>query len=138
MKHLVIIISTAILLASCSVFCRQQIKLKNTTWVCETKVFVADAGYETVTRTLKFISAKKFVLETSVFMPPYPNMYMNSDGTVDTNPGYSSQFVYEGTYSFENGVVTLRNEVGTEDYLYLRDGNLVNDLPYEPEVFIRQ
>ena len=139
MKNALILITAAIICTSCSVMCTNRNNLKKSFWTSEYHEFVADVGNETVTATLEFTSSKDFVFTEKAVMPPYPAMYMNSDGSVDTMPGYSREYSYKGTYSVKKGTVTLTTESGEVKTLQL-DGNTLksNDpLTYRLLTFTR-
>ncbi|MBP5636049.1 MAG: hypothetical protein J6X25_00835 [Bacteroidales bacterium] len=112
MKHIILAIAAAIICTSCSVMCCTKSSLKGSAWTCQYGMFVADAGTETVDVTLTFPSAKKFELLFDHNMPPYPAMYMNADGSVDTMPGYSFQYTMKGTYTYKKGILMLIPEEG--------------------------
>ena len=84
----------------------------NTVWQDERQEFVADAGNMKVTTTLEFTSGKDVVVRFSSYMPPYPATYVNPDGTIDTNPGWSSQREKKGTYKYRRGKLTITFEDG--------------------------
>lgn len=133
MKHLLIFITIAILCVSCSVLCKKKLNLKKTAWTCEVEEFVADAGTMTITTTLEFISAKEYVVKTSMYMPAYPSMYMNSDGTHDINPATSSSWTKRGTYTVKGNEITLTSEDGDTSTLLYLSGKLESaDLSYRP------
>lgn len=139
MKHLLIFISIAILCVSCSVMCKKKNNFKKTSWECVTEEFVADAGTMTITTSLKFISAKDFILETLMYMPAHPSMYMNADGTVDINPESSSSWSEKGTYTVKDNVITLTKEDGGKSKLEYLGGALVSsDLSYKTITLTRK
>ena len=105
--------------------CFRKTSLKNTKWTAQYNEFVADAGNETVTLILEFTSAKEFRLETVSIMPPYPAMYMNQDGTVDTMPGWQHNMVQEGHYKLSDGMLTLTTDDDTVMHMICRDGKLL-------------
>ena len=105
--------------------CTNRNNLKKSVWTSEYYEYVADVGNETVTATLEFVSSKEFIFTEKAVMPPYPAMYMNSDGTVDTMPGYTREYSFKGTYSVKKGTVTLTTESGEVKTLQL-DGNTLN------------
>lgn len=133
------LIAALILLTSCSVMCNKKSSLKKTRWTCEYQEFIADAGNETVTVTLEFVSAKDYVMVVNRHLPPYPAMYMNADGTVDTMPGHDSEYTVKGTYVSNNNVITLTPEDGAPKTLLLEQGKLLSkDISYQPLTFSRE
>lgn len=139
MKHLLILITIAVLCASCSVLCNKKLHLKKTAWSCVEEEFVADAGTMTITTTLKFVSAKEFVLETLMEMPAYPSMYMNPDGSHDYNPATSSTWTKQGTYSVKGNVITLTSDEDKTYTLHYVSGKLETaDLSYRPLTLTKQ
>jgi len=139
MKQLLIILAIVILCASCSVLCKKKNNFKQTGWECVTEEFVADAGTMTITFSLKFISAKDYIFETTMYMPAHPNMYMNADGTVDINPATSSNWSEKGTYTVKDNVIILTNENGEKHGLEYVAGNLVSsDLSYKTITLTRK
>lgn len=137
MKRILLFLTALTLCASCSVMCiNKKPNLNNTRWTCRFQEFVADAGNETVTFTLSFVSAKEYVLETEYYLPPYPAMRMNPDGTVDMMPGHHSQHAEKGTYSIKGNTVTLKDEDGLKRTLRYSPGKLATDeLSYKPLIF---
>ena len=108
--------------------CAKKPHFKNTRWKAEYQLFVADAGYETHTETLVFTSDKAYRKESAWELPPYPAMYMNADGTVDTMPGHSSHFTEEGTYSYQKGKLTLKSDDGSEMVLDYHGNTLEGEI----------
>lgn len=128
-----------ILISSCAAMCIKKPNFKNTRWVAVYQIFVADAGNETHTETLEFTSSKTYRKMSEWNLPPYPAMYRNADGTIDTMPGHSSSFEEEGTWSYHNGKVTLKSKDGGEMVLEYKDGKLEGEaFPGLPIVFERQ
>ena len=107
MKNALLVAVLALVLPSCSVMCSKKTVLDNTKWTAESRMFVADAGYETTTATLEFLPGRVFSLKMVSVLPPHPAMYMNADGTVDTLPGHHSEFEQRGTYSVSGDTLKL-------------------------------
>ena len=101
-------------------------KLKGTTWKCVESMFVADAGNERITYTLEFTSDRDVVYKRESYMPPFPSMRMNADGTVSTEPGWSSESSDKGTYKFKRKTLTITFENGSTDIFEWKDGKLVS------------
>lgn len=131
MKHLILFLAIAVLCVSCSVLCNKKPNLRKTTWICQVEEFVADAGTMTITSKLKFVSAKEYVYETTMYMPAYPNMYMNPDGTVDVHPESTSTWTKNGTYTVKGNIVYLTSDEGEKYTLEYLLGKLeTGDLSY--------
>ena len=130
-------VTAALLCLACSVMNKKP-NLKSTVWKCEYQEFVADAGNESVTVTLNFVSDKDYVLEYRAVMPSYPAMYMNPDGTVDKMPGYSREYSTKGTYSIDQGIVTLTDKEGSKTLRMVSDNLESDDLFYQHLVFSRE
>jgi hypothetical protein len=114
-------------------------RLKNTRWKSEYEEFVADAGTSKVTVTLDFISSNKFELKHESKMPPYPSMYAKADGTVDMNPGFSTEYTIKGTYSIDKEGVTIKSESGETHTLLFMSGKLISgSLTHRPLEFTRE
>lgn len=94
-------------------------------WTNEREEFVADAGTMTVTTTLIFISRSEVIVRSQSVMPPYPSMYVNENGEVDTNPGWESGWDSRGKYKYRHGILTISLEDGDLMELYYRKGVLV-------------
>ena len=103
--------------------------LKNTKWVCEQKMFVADAGTSTETYTLEFTSAQECTYTMAWYLPAHPAMYMNPDGTIDTIPASHSEHVSKGTWTCKRDKVTITFEDGTTKEFDYKDGKLVDTVP---------
>ena len=132
MKRFLLLVTVVLLCASCSILCNKKLRLKKTTWACSVEEFVADAGTMTVTTTVKFTSAKDFIIETEMYMPAYPSMYMNTDGSHDIIPASSSTWTTQGTYSVKGNDITLTGEDGKTYSLNYVLGKLhTNDLYYQ-------
>lgn len=86
---------------------------RNSTWVCEQKMFVSDVGTMTTTFTLRFLTGKKCVFERDAVTPSHPAMRMNPDGTVDTIPGSRSTTEERGTWKYRGDTLTITFEDGT-------------------------
>lgn len=108
--------------ASCSVMKKNT--FKDTVWTGEYRMFVADAGYETTTVELSFPTGKDFKITFRSVMPPHPAMYMNPDGTVDVQPGFSREYEQSGTYTFRNNILSLNTDEGTTLELRYLEGTL--------------
>ena len=105
--------------------------LKNTKWTAVEEMFVADAGTMTITHTLEFISNKEVRIHEKSVLPPYPAMYMNPDGTIDTMPGHTSERSETGTYRFRRGILTITTENGLElTYTILPTGSIAGKTPW--------
>ena len=104
----------------------KKLKLKGTKWQCVEKLFVADAGTETITYTLEFVTDKNVVKTRRAHMPPYPAMYMNEDGVVPTEPGWDSSSSDKGTYRIKRDLLTITYEDGSTELYDYRDGKLVS------------
>ena len=117
------LLAMVLVLASCSVMKKNT--FKGSVWTGEYRMFVADAGYETTVVELSFITGKDFILTSRSTMPPYPGMYMNPDGTVDVQPGFSGEYEQRGTYSIGDKSISLNAEGGTTLELLYLDGNLI-------------
>ena len=125
--------------SSCCIMGKNPV-LKGTKWTAVQEMFVADAGTMTINHTLEFLSAKKVLVKEEGSMPPYPAMYMNPDGTVDTMPGHSTPDEDAGTYTLSDGILTITNEEGGAPtrYLLQADGTIALPEPWgETLVFTR-
>ena len=113
------------ILSSCRIMSKNPV-MKGTRWTATQEMFVADAGTMTIIHTLEFTSDKDVQVQQRGSMPPYPAMYMNPDGTVDTMPGHSFEYDEPSTYAFRDGKLILtRNEGGGEtEYTFQPDGTL--------------
>jgi len=137
-KHIILLLSLALVFTACSTLCSQKSRLANTRWTCSVEEFVADVGTATTTYTLEFTSAKTFALESEHVLPAHPATYVNADGTIDRIPGATSQYVRRGTYKAKKGTVVLSEEDGTVYTLRLVQDRLESDdLSYSPLVFTR-
>lgn len=138
LRHLLLIFAALVYTAACSPMSKKNI-FKDTRWKSEYELFVADAGTETITLTLKFVSAKEFILETKGFMPSHPATYMNADGTVPVEPERSYEYTEQGTYSVARNQVVLTEDNGTVHTLhYAADLLQSPDLFVQPIVFSRE
>ncbi|MCR5017823.1 MAG: copper resistance protein NlpE [Bacteroidales bacterium] len=132
MKHILIIVAVVVMCASCSILCKKN-NFRNTTWTCQVEEFVADAGTMTITTNLTFTSAKDYVYETIMYMPAYPSMYMNADGTVDIHPESTSTWTEKGTYTVKGNTIILTSEEGEQYSLQYLNGKLeTSNLSYRP------
>ncbi len=114
--------------------------LKNTSWTATSEMFVADAGTMTITHTMVFGHGNKIEIKHVSDLPPYPAMYMNPDGSVDTIAGMHSEWSEEGTFRFRRGVLTVTLKEGPDqEYLYqASDGTFSRKDPIEGDlVFTR-
>ena len=100
-------------------------KFKNTQWVYVGHTFVADVGMSTDTYTLVFTSDRDCLWKVEWSTPSHPAMYMNSDGTVDTIPGKSSEHVSPATWKYSRNMLTLTFEDGSTRTFHYRDGHLI-------------
>ena len=129
------IAAVAAALFSCCMMNAKEPVFKGTEWVFIEKIFVADAGTMTVTHTLKFTSDKEVEVGWQSYMPAHPQMYMNSDGTVDTVPASGNEDVEKGTYFYKKGMLTITLEDGSvKEYKY-QDGLLLAEGHTEGMVF---
>lgn len=113
------IAAVAAALFSCCIMNAKEPAFKGTEWVFIEKIFVADAGTMTVTHTLKFTSDKEVEVGWQSYMPAHPQMYMNSDGSVDTVPASGNESVEKGTYVYKKGMLTITLEDGSvKEYKY--------------------
>ncbi len=117
------LMAMVLVFASCSVMKKNT--FKETVWTGEYRMFVADAGYETTTIQLSFLTGKSFTMAFKSTLPPHPSMYMNPDGTVDTQPGFSREYERRGTYSIGNNILTLNMDDGTTLELRYLEGYLL-------------
>ena len=104
--------------------------LKNTKWVCVKEIFVADAGMSTETYTLEFTSAKECTYTMSWYLPAYPAMYMNPDGTIDTIPASRSEHVSKGTWTYNRGKLTVTVEDGETKVYNYKEDRIVDTAPH--------
>lgn len=127
----VFVLFVLIIASSSSVMGKNPV-LKGTKWTAVQEMFVADAGTMTITHTLEFISAKKVRVSEKSDLPPYPAMYRNPDGTVDTMPGISSESEYVGTYQIKFGFLIITKENGhKESFHYMEDGTFTQKTPWD-------
>lgn len=117
------LLAMVLVLASCSVMKKNT--FKGSVWTGEYRMFVADAGYETTVVELSFITGKDFILTSRSTMPSYPGMYMNPDGTVDVQPGFSREYEQRGTYSIQDKTISLNADDGSTKELLFMEGNLI-------------
>ena len=82
----------------------------NTVWECEQQELVLDAGMMRVTNTLEFVSGRDVIYRVHSYMPPHPASYVNADGTIDTNPGWTSDWEKRGKYKYSRGKLTITFE----------------------------
>ena len=126
-------IITALLMTflSCSVLSAKKPVFKNSVWKNEQKMFVADAGTMTITNTLTFGSGKDVKVGWDSYLPAHAAMYVNRDGSIDTIPASSSEYTYEGTWQFKNGILTIKLKDGSEKLFFYRDGQLIGGRDYD-------
>ena len=117
------LLAMVLVFASCSVMKKNA--FKDTVWTGEYRMFVADAGYETTTVQLSFITGKDFILTSRSTLPPHPAMYMNPDGRVDVQPGFSREYEQRGTYTILGKTISLNADDGSTTELLFMDGNLI-------------
>lgn len=117
------LLAMVLVIASCSVMKKNT--FKDTVWTGEYRMFVADAGYETTTIQLSFLTGKSFSMTFLSVLPPHPSMYMNPDGTVDTQPGFSREYERHGNYSISNNILSLKMDDGSTLELRYQDGYLL-------------
>ena len=98
-----IIISIMLMFAARPVF-------NNTVWQNERSELVLDAGTMTVITTLEFLPGSRVIERISSHMPPHPASYVNADGTIDTNPGWTSEWEKQGKYKYRRGKMTITFE----------------------------
>lgn len=135
MKRFLLLFACAVMCLSCSVLRNMRSGYANTVWSGVYKIFVADAGTETVTVTLSFGATKFTMVENSV-MPSYPATYVNPDGTIDTLPGFTRENTRKGTYQVKGDEILLKQDDGTVHTLRLVDGLLESrDLGLQKVVF---
>lgn len=116
------LLAMVFIIASCSVMKKNA--FKDTVWTGEYRMFVADAGYETTTVELTFPNGKDFKMTCRSTLPPHPGMYMNPDGTVDIQPGFSREYEQSGNYAIGDKVLTLKMDDGTTLELFYGEGYL--------------
>lgn len=137
-RKIFFILAVLLCTASCSVMNKKP-AVKDTSWKSEYGLFVADAGTENVTVTLKFGAKNDYVMRTVSVMPSYPAMYMDENGKCPMMPGWSRESTTHGTYSVAPGKVILTEEDGTAHTLYYAEGKLESpDLAFEPIAFTRE
>lgn len=140
-KGFLIVFALIAVAVACLIFMSmdsKKLKLKGTVWQYVEKLFVADAGTQTDTYILDFKTDKDVEYKVGCHMPPFPKMYMNPDGTVDRDPGWSSDNTYLGTYKFKRGMVFITFQDQPDMILDYRDGKLVDkrrSLSNEERVF---
>lgn len=98
----------------------------NTEWQYIHEELVLDAGVMTTTTTLKFISRSEVIKSSESVMPSHPAMYVNSDGTIDTIPGWTSDWESRGRYKYSKGLLTITFEDGTTTELQYKKDALVS------------
>ena len=123
MKRSLLLFACAVLCMSCCVLRNMRSGYANTVWSGVYKIFLADAGTETVTVTLCF-GATKYTMEEKSVMPSYPAPVVNPDGTIDTLPGFSREYTRKGTYQVKGDEILLKQDDGTVHTLRLIDGRL--------------
>ena len=129
-QHSLVLIVGLLFLSSISAMCKKPV-LKNTQWKAVQEMFVADAGTMTITHTLDFVSDKDVKIKEEMYMPSYPAMYVNPDGTIDKIPARSSEHSYDGTYTFQDDFLIITLEDGTKQrYQRKKDGTFTRTEPY--------
>lgn len=123
MKRSLLLFACAMLCMSCCVLRNMRSGYANTVWSGVYKIFLADAGTETVTVTLCF-GATKYTMEEKSVMPSYPAPVVNPDGTIDTIPGFTRENTRKGTYQVKGDEILLKQDDGTFHTLHLIDGRL--------------
>lgn len=98
----------------------------NTEWQYIHEELVLDAGVMTTTTTLKFISRSEVIKSSESVMPSHPAMYVNPDGTIDTIPGWTSDWESRGRYKYSKGLLTITFEDGTTTELQYKKDALVS------------
>ena len=138
MKRLFLLLSAVILCSSFSLDCSKKPSLKNSRWTAGYEQFVADAGTQTTTVSLEFISAREYVLKIESILPPHPSMYRNADGSIDMQPGMSWEDTSKGTYKIKRDAIVLTDEKGKENILLQVNGQLHNgSIASHPLTFTR-
>ena len=122
-----LVLGAALLVLSFTVIDGKKPKLKNTKWQGVEEMFVADAGTMTITHTLAFTSDKDVIVTHESYMPSYPAMYMNADGSVDMIPARSSSSSDTCTYKVKGKKVVITDKEGDET-VYVVKGNNVFSL----------
>ena len=115
------------LLASIMILLAAKPVFNNTVWFCEQQELVLDAGMMKITTTLDFVSRTDVIVRTESYMPPHPASYVNGDGTIDTNPGWTSEWEKRGTYKYRRGTMTITFEDNPTMLLLYRDGALIDE-----------
>ena len=135
MKRFLLLFACAVMCMSCCVLRNMKSGYAHTEWTGVYKIFVADAGTETVTVTLSFGATKYTMVEKSV-MPSYPATYVNPDGTIDTHPGFTREYTSQGTYEVKGDEILLKQADGTVHTLRLIADRLESDdLSFQKLVF---
>ena len=135
MKRFLLLFACAVLCISCGVLRNMKSGYAHTEWTGVYKIFVADAGTETVTVTLSFGATKYTMVEKSV-MPSYPAPVVKPDGTIDTLPGFSRENTRQGTYKVKGDEIILHQSDGTVHTLRPVSGRLESDdLSFQKIVF---
>ena len=122
-----------LLTVACSKAQAKRPALKNTVWVCERQMFVADVGTMTETYTLKLLPGKQCILENKWVTPAHPATYMLADGTVETIPENSSESSSVGTWNYRRGKLTVTGEDIPEIVLIYHKDSLVSKEFYGQE-----
>lgn len=126
-----IIISIMLMFAARPVF-------NNTVWQNERSELVLDAGTMTVITSLEFLPGSKVIQRISSYMPPHPASYMNADGTIDTNPGWTSEWEKQGKYKYRRGKMTITFDDDPTMELSYKNNTLIGkyELTGEEMIFI--
>lgn len=107
-------------------------KLKGTTWRCVEELFVADAGTMTVTHKLTFTTDKDVIMTVEHYMPSYPAMYMNEDGSVDMIPARSSSTSDTCMYKVKDKKVIITTKVNNETVYEIKGRNVFSLVTTSP------
>ena len=139
--HIITLLAAmALLIPSCATSSKgKKVGLKDTHWVCVQELFVADAGTQTETYTIDFVSADECVVKNKSVLPAHPATYVNPDGSIDTIPERKSESVSRAKWVSRYGKLILQLEDGTTRVLELKNGKLEGPGPYGEEmVFEKQ
>ena len=128
-----------IMTVACTTVEAKKPALRNSVWVCEREMFVADVGTMEETYTLKFLPGKKCIFESRWYTPAHPAMYVNEDGSIDTHPASSSESTYNGTWRYRLGILTVTLEDDREYVFVFQNDALVTDEFYGLQgTFVKQ
>ena len=121
LQYVFALIAAFFVSSSCCVQSKAPV-LKGSKWTARQEMFVADAGTMTINHTLEFLSETNVVVRQEGYLPAHPQMYMNPDGTVDTVPARSFESSLDGTYTFKDGVLTIKTKDGSREYKLQENG----------------